>query len=103
MKFFETKNIFSKPKSNDILFESIKSFAITLNESKKTKGEMISVYFEKGLKKHLTITMFVEALSKYKWRTAKLLIDSNNMSYFFGFEKNASCFVFKNRKGHPVS
>ena len=56
MKFFETKNIFSKPKRDDILFESIKSFAITLNESKKTKGVMISVYFERGLKKNLTIT-----------------------------------------------
>ena len=50
MKFFETKNIFSKPKRDDILFESIKSFAIALNESKKTKGEMISVY-RKGFEK----------------------------------------------------
>ena len=55
MKFFETKNIFSKPKTDDILFDQLKVLPL-LNESKKTKGEMISVYFERGLKKNLTIT-----------------------------------------------
>ena len=109
MRFLKTKQeaFFSNPKKYDILFESIKSFAVRhlYLESASTNLGNSKIFFQTPFEingNHLTFRLLT-FVRLDKWRTAKLLIDSNSMSYFFGFEENASCFIFKNRKGHPVS
>ena len=88
MKFFETKKLFSKPKIDEILFESIKSFAVrhlhlesapsNIGNSKK---KISNPSRSKRKSSHLSSSYF-------------RLIDSNNMSSRFGFEK--MFFVSKN-------
>ena len=95
--YIKQEAFFSNPKKYDILFESIKSFAVrhfSHHESAPTNIGNSKIFFQTPFDKRKSSHLSSSYFRLEKWRTAKLLIDSNNMSSIFGFEK--MFFVSKN-------